>query len=91
LSRDLRLGDGIISLTIDPSRTLRAANGTHGGRSKTVGAATSWSNRSRAIFMSAMVCKSRNELIVEYALRETAKPMGVSQYRSRPHCPTGED
>jgi hypothetical protein len=28
-----------------------------------------------------ILCKSRNELIVEYALRDTAKPMGVSQYR----------
>jgi YhcG PDDEXK nuclease domain len=28
-----------------------------------------------------ILCESRNELIVEYALRDTAKPMGVSQYR----------
>jgi YhcG PDDEXK nuclease domain len=28
-----------------------------------------------------ILCKSRNELIVEYALRDTAKPTGVSQYR----------
>ncbi len=28
-----------------------------------------------------ILCKSRNELIVEYALRDTAKPMGVSQHR----------
>ena len=28
-----------------------------------------------------ILCKSRNELIVEYALRDTAKPMGVSRYR----------
>jgi hypothetical protein len=28
-----------------------------------------------------ILCKSRNELIVEYALRDTTKPMGVSQYR----------
>ena len=28
-----------------------------------------------------ILCKSRNEMIVEYALRDTAKPMGVSQYQ----------
>jgi hypothetical protein len=28
-----------------------------------------------------ILCKSRNDLIVEYALRDTAKSMGVSQYR----------
>jgi predicted nuclease of restriction endonuclease-like (RecB) superfamily len=28
-----------------------------------------------------ILCKSRNELIVEYALRDTAKPMGVARYR----------
>jgi YhcG PDDEXK nuclease domain len=28
-----------------------------------------------------LLCKSRNELIVEYTLRDTTKPMGVSQYR----------
>lgn len=28
-----------------------------------------------------ILCKNRNELIVEYALRDTAKPIGVSQYR----------
>lgn len=28
-----------------------------------------------------ILCKSRNELIVEYTLRDTTKPMGVSQYR----------
>jgi predicted nuclease of restriction endonuclease-like (RecB) superfamily len=27
-----------------------------------------------------ILCKQRNEVIVEYALRDTAKPMGVSQY-----------
>jgi predicted nuclease of restriction endonuclease-like (RecB) superfamily len=32
------------------SRTLRAANGAHGRQSNTVGAATSWSTRSRATF-----------------------------------------
>jgi predicted nuclease of restriction endonuclease-like (RecB) superfamily len=46
-----------------------------------------------------ILCKSRNELIVEYALRDTAKPMGVSQYRLatalpdrlRGELPTRED
>jgi hypothetical protein len=28
-----------------------------------------------------ILCKSRNEMIVEYALRDTQKPMGVSHYR----------
>ena len=28
-----------------------------------------------------ILCKGRNEVIVEYALRDTAKPMGVSQYQ----------
>jgi len=28
-----------------------------------------------------ILCKGRNRLIVEYALRDTAKPMGVAQYR----------
>ncbi len=28
-----------------------------------------------------ILCKGRNEVIVEYALRDTSKPMGVAQYR----------
>lgn len=28
-----------------------------------------------------ILCKSRNKIIVEYALRDTAKPMGVAAYR----------
>jgi predicted nuclease of restriction endonuclease-like (RecB) superfamily len=28
-----------------------------------------------------ILCKGRNEIIVEYALRDTSKPMGVAQYR----------
>jgi predicted nuclease of restriction endonuclease-like (RecB) superfamily len=28
-----------------------------------------------------VLCKGRNEVIVEYALRDTAKPMGVAQYQ----------
>ena len=32
-------------------------------------------------------CKGRNEMIVEYALRDTAKPMGVSQYQVSPALP----
>ncbi|HEY5756587.1 MAG TPA: PDDEXK nuclease domain-containing protein [Steroidobacter sp.] len=28
-----------------------------------------------------ILCKSRNEVVVEYALRDSSKPMGVAQYR----------
>jgi hypothetical protein len=28
-----------------------------------------------------ILCQGRNEVVVEYALRDTAKPMGVAQYR----------
>jgi len=28
-----------------------------------------------------IICKDRNTVIVEYALRDTSKPMGVAQYR----------
>ena len=31
-----------------------------------------------------ILCKGRNEVIVEYALRDTSKPMGVAQYRLSP-------
>ena len=46
-----------------------------------------------------IMCKGRNEVVVEYALRDTAKPMGVTQYRLthalsdqlREELPTSED
>lgn len=28
-----------------------------------------------------ILCKGRNEIVVEYALRDSSKPMGVAQYR----------
>jgi nuclease YhcG-like protein len=28
-----------------------------------------------------ILCKERNKVVVEYALRDTSKPMGVAQYR----------
>jgi hypothetical protein len=28
-----------------------------------------------------ILCKDRNEVVVEYALRDSGKPMGVAQYR----------
>jgi hypothetical protein len=31
-----------------------------------------------------ILCKGRNELIVEYSLRDTSKPMGVAQYQLTP-------
>ncbi len=31
-----------------------------------------------------ILCKGRNEVIVEYALRDTSKPMGVAQYKLTP-------
>lgn len=34
-----------------------------------------------------ILCKGRNEVIVEYALRDTSKPMGVAQYRLSPALP----
>lgn len=34
-----------------------------------------------------ILCKGRNELIVEYALRDTSKPMGVVQYKLSPALP----
>jgi predicted nuclease of restriction endonuclease-like (RecB) superfamily len=34
-----------------------------------------------------ILCKDRNEVIVEYALRDTGKPMGVAQYRLSPALP----
>lgn len=46
-----------------------------------------------------ILCKGRNQVIVEYALRDTSKPIGVAQYRLSPalpdrlkqHLPTVED
>jgi predicted nuclease of restriction endonuclease-like (RecB) superfamily len=34
-----------------------------------------------------ILCKGRNEVIVEYTLRDTSKPMGVAQYRLSPALP----
>jgi len=34
-----------------------------------------------------ILCKGRNEVIVEYALRDTSKPMGVAAYRLSPALP----
>lgn len=34
-----------------------------------------------------ILCKGRNEVIVEYALRDSSKPMGVTQYRLSPALP----
>lgn len=34
-----------------------------------------------------ILCKGRNAVIVEYALRDTSKPMGVAQYRLSPALP----
>ncbi|VTZ21102.1 conserved hypothetical protein [Methylocella tundrae] len=34
-----------------------------------------------------ILCKGRNEVIVEYSLRDTTKPMGVAQYRVSPSLP----
>ncbi len=34
-----------------------------------------------------ILCKERNEIVVEYALRDSARPMGVAQYRLSPALP----
>jgi predicted nuclease of restriction endonuclease-like (RecB) superfamily len=34
-----------------------------------------------------ILCKGRNKIVVEYALRDTAKPMGVARYRLSPALP----
>lgn len=34
-----------------------------------------------------ILCKGRNEVVVEYSLRDTAKPMGVAQYKVSPSLP----
>ncbi|WP_234891129.1 PDDEXK nuclease domain-containing protein [Agrobacterium vitis] len=34
-----------------------------------------------------ILCKGRNEIIVEYALRDSSKPMGVAQYQLSPALP----
>ena len=34
-----------------------------------------------------ILCKGRNKVIVEYALRDTSKPMGVAQYQLSPALP----
>ena len=35
-----------------------------------------------------ILCKGSNEVIVEYALRDSAKPQGVAAYRVSPNCPS---
>lgn len=35
-----------------------------------------------------ILCKGRNELVVEYSLRDTAKPMGVAQYKVSASLPS---
>ena len=34
-----------------------------------------------------ILCQGRNAVIVEYALRDSSKPMGVAAYRVSPHLP----
>lgn len=34
-----------------------------------------------------ILCRERNEIVVEYALRDSARPMGVAQYRVSPALP----
>jgi YhcG PDDEXK nuclease domain len=34
-----------------------------------------------------ILCKGRNEVVVEYSLRDTNKPMGVAQYKVSPSLP----
>src|SRR5208337_746553 len=34
-----------------------------------------------------ILCKGRNEAVVEYSLRDTTKPMGVAQYKVSPSLP----
>jgi predicted nuclease of restriction endonuclease-like (RecB) superfamily len=36
-----------------------------------------------------ILCQGRNDVIVEYALRDAAKPMGVAGYRLSPQLPSG--
>ena len=35
-----------------------------------------------------ILCKGRNEIVVEYSLRDTTKPMGVAQYTVSPSLPS---
>jgi hypothetical protein len=37
-----------------------------------------------------ILCKERNRLVVEYALRDTTRPMGVATYRVLPRKLKGE-
>jgi predicted nuclease of restriction endonuclease-like (RecB) superfamily len=37
--------------------------------------------------IGVILCKGRNAVIVEYALRDTSKPMGVAEYRLTPALP----
>jgi len=34
-----------------------------------------------------LLCKSKNNLVAEYSLRDMSKPMGISEYRSAVSCP----
>ena len=36
-----------------------------------------------------ILCKSRNQIVVEYALRDTAKPMGIAEFRHLEALPAG--
>ena len=38
-------------------------------------------HKSDAPSIGIILCKGKNEVIVEYALRDTSKPMGVAEYR----------
>jgi hypothetical protein len=40
--------------------------------------------------MGLILCKERNRLVVEYALRDTTKPVGVATYRILPRKLKGE-
>jgi len=44
-------------------------------------------HQSDAPTIGIILCQDRNEVIVEYALRDTAKPMGVAGYRLSPSLP----
>ena len=46
-------------------------------------------HESDAQSIGMILCKGRNEMIVEYALRESARPMGVAEYRLSTTLPKG--
>ena len=37
--------------------------------------------------IGVILCKEKNRIVVEYALRDTTKPIGVSAYRLAQHLP----